>query len=56
MPRNIRLFVGKAEKDSHSEHLVQRLCVGSGIIWLGIGFFVRFFRVSVSLAKFWRGV
>ncbi len=35
MPLNIPLFFGKAEKGSHSEHLVQRLCVGSGIIGLG---------------------
>jgi hypothetical protein len=32
MPRNIRLFLGKAEKGSHSEHLVQRLCVCCRII------------------------
>jgi hypothetical protein len=52
----MRLFAGKAEKGSHSEHLVQRLCVGSGIIWLnGLGFLIwgPSIRVSVSLAHSW---
>jgi hypothetical protein len=31
-PVVIRLFFGKAEKGSHPEQLLQRLCVGLGII------------------------
>ena len=59
MPLNILLFSGKAEKGSHSEHLVQRLCVCCGIIGLpAFGFLRRgpSIRVSVSLARYWRGV
>ena len=59
MPLNIRLFLGKAEKGSHSEHLVQRLCVCCGIIGLpALGFLRRgpSIRVSVSLSRYWRGV
>ena len=59
MPRCMRLFAGKAEKGSHSEHLVQRLCVCCRIIGLAALGFLRWgpsIRVSVSLAHYWRGV